>query len=102
MSDSLVPWLDDAVYRMHRFRSSASPIKGLTAEIMVCYDEATLHCTPTNRHMQISVASAAYNKPTTYERFAHGQLRTFPEIWNAVRAVEMREESSLSHASALA
>ena len=34
-SDSSVPTLGDTIYRMHRFRSSASPIKGLTADILV-------------------------------------------------------------------
>lgn len=35
-TDSAVPILNNAVYRMHRFRSSASPVKGLTADILVC------------------------------------------------------------------
>jgi coenzyme A diphosphatase NUDT7 len=30
-----VPWLG-RMYRMHRFRSTASPVKGLTADILVC------------------------------------------------------------------
>jgi hypothetical protein len=29
-----VPWLG-TMYRMHRFRSTASPVKGLTADILV-------------------------------------------------------------------
>ena len=32
---STVALLNNAVYRMHRFRSTASPIKGLTADILV-------------------------------------------------------------------
>jgi peroxisomal coenzyme A diphosphatase NUDT7 len=34
-SDSVVSVLNSTVYRMHRFRSSASSIKGLTADILV-------------------------------------------------------------------
>lgn len=33
--DSKVPMLGGSLYRMHRFRSSASPVKGLTADILV-------------------------------------------------------------------
>jgi hypothetical protein len=29
------PWLGN-IYRLHRFRSTASPVKGLTADILVC------------------------------------------------------------------
>ncbi|KAF9048679.1 NUDIX hydrolase domain-like protein [Panaeolus papilionaceus] len=35
-SDSIVAMLSDTSYRMHRFRTSASPVKGLTADILVC------------------------------------------------------------------
>lgn len=34
-TDSQWSWIGDSSYRMHRFRSSASAIKGLTAEILV-------------------------------------------------------------------
>jgi hypothetical protein len=34
-TDSAVAILGNAMYRMHRFRSTASPIKGLTADILV-------------------------------------------------------------------
>ena len=34
-SDIELAWLGNSTYRMHRFRSSASAIKGLTAEILV-------------------------------------------------------------------
>lgn len=36
-TDSQWTWLGDSWYRMHRFRSAASAIKGLTAEILVSY-----------------------------------------------------------------
>lgn len=34
-SDIELPWLGDSTYRMHRFRSTAFAIKGLTADILV-------------------------------------------------------------------
>lgn len=34
-SDTPIPWLGGVLYRMHRFRSTASPVKGLTADILV-------------------------------------------------------------------
>lgn len=33
-SDVELPWLGNSTYRMHRFRSSASPIKGLTRQLI--------------------------------------------------------------------
>lgn len=35
MSDISIPVLDNTIHRMHRFQSSASPIKGLTADVLV-------------------------------------------------------------------
>ncbi|KAH7884560.1 NUDIX hydrolase domain-like protein [Phlebopus sp. FC_14] len=54
-SDSVIEAMDNLVYRMHRFRSSASPIKGLTADILIL------------------VAEIAYQKRTTYERYPAGE-----------------------------
>ncbi|KAF7331527.1 Nudix hydrolase domain-containing protein [Mycena kentingensis (nom. inval.)] len=56
---SAVPLLNNAMYRMHRFRSVASPIKGLTADIL------------------IMVAEIAYGREPSYERWAEGQPRGF-------------------------
>ncbi|KAG6840120.1 hypothetical protein C0991_008880 [Blastosporella zonata] len=61
-SDSVVPILDNMMYRMHRFRSSASPIKGLTADLL------------------IKTAKIAYGCKPIYEQYAPGQLETFKEI----------------------
>ncbi|KAI0788024.1 NUDIX hydrolase domain-like protein [Fomes fomentarius] len=61
-SDIDLPWLGNSTYRMHRFRSSAFAIKGLTSDIL------------------IATAEIAYNQSTTYERYAPGQLRTFAPI----------------------
>ncbi|KAI0714407.1 NUDIX hydrolase domain-like protein [Cerioporus squamosus] len=61
-SDIDLPWLANSTYRMHRFRSSAFAIKGLTSDIL------------------IATAEIAYNKGTTYERYAPGQLKTFAPI----------------------
>ncbi|KAG5647152.1 hypothetical protein DXG03_001107 [Asterophora parasitica] len=61
-SDSVVPILNNTVYRMHRFRTVASPIKGLTADIL------------------IKTADIAFDSRPTFERYAHLQARTFGEI----------------------
>ncbi|KAF8907366.1 NUDIX hydrolase domain-like protein [Gymnopilus junonius] len=65
-TDSVVPMLGNTSYRMHRFRSSASPIKGLTADIL------------------IKIAEISYERPTKYERYAPGQLRNTVDIVEAV------------------
>nr|GAT42789.1 predicted protein [Mycena chlorophos] len=56
-SVSEVALLNNAMYRMHRFRSVASPIKGLTADIL------------------IQVAEVAFGRKPQYERWAEGQPR---------------------------
>ncbi|KAJ7800354.1 NUDIX hydrolase domain-like protein [Mycena olivaceomarginata] len=58
-TDSSVPMLNNTYYRMHRFRSSATPIKGLTADIL------------------IHIAEVAFGRPTEYDRWAEGQPRAF-------------------------
>jgi peroxisomal coenzyme A diphosphatase NUDT7 len=88
-SDSSVPWLDGHTYRMHRFRSSASPIKGLTADIMV-RSSSNINPHHSTAPGQISVAVAAYNKSPTYERYAPDQLIGFASMWEAVRMAENR------------
>jgi len=67
-SDSVLQMLSNTTYRMHRFRTSASPIKGLTADIL------------------IKTAEIAYAKPTTYDRYAPGQLRNFGDIARALES----------------
>ncbi|KAI0292152.1 NUDIX hydrolase domain-like protein, partial [Russula brevipes] len=49
-----VPWLG-RMYRMHRFRSAASPVKGLTADILV------------------STAAIAYAREPVFQRWGAGQ-----------------------------
>ncbi|KAK0495338.1 NUDIX hydrolase domain-like protein, partial [Armillaria luteobubalina] len=66
-TDSLVPLLGSSPYRMHRFRSTGSPVKGLTSDIL------------------ISVAQLAFDKQPTYERYAPGQPHGFREIIAIVR-----------------
>ncbi|RPD60988.1 hypothetical protein L226DRAFT_552740 [Lentinus tigrinus ALCF2SS1-7] len=61
-SDIDLPWLANSTYRMHRFRSTAFAIKGLTSDIL------------------IATAEIAYKKPPAYERYAPGQLQTFAPI----------------------
>ncbi|KAF9024954.1 hypothetical protein BDZ89DRAFT_1102386 [Hymenopellis radicata] len=62
-TDSVLSILGNASYRMHRFRSTASPIKGLTSEILIL------------------TAEIAFAKSTSYERYAEGQLRGFKAIY---------------------
>ncbi|EGN99048.1 hypothetical protein SERLA73DRAFT_181831 [Serpula lacrymans var. lacrymans S7.3] len=57
-SDVPLPAFDNRVYRMHRFRSCASPVKGLTAEIL------------------IFIAEIAYGRAPTYELYSSGQSST--------------------------
>ncbi|KAJ7735783.1 hypothetical protein B0H16DRAFT_1731208 [Mycena metata] len=58
-SDSIIAVLGDLMYRMHRFQSTASPIKGLTADIL------------------IHIAEIAFGRSTEYDRWAVGQPRGF-------------------------
>ncbi|KIM40589.1 hypothetical protein M413DRAFT_28396 [Hebeloma cylindrosporum] len=71
-SDSVVQMLGNTSYRMHRFRTSASPVKGLTADIL------------------IKVAEIAYAKPTIYERYAPNQLQGIVDV---VKAIQDHEET---------
>ncbi|KAG8978163.1 hypothetical protein FRC05_011279 [Tulasnella sp. 425] len=52
-------WLNNSHYRMHRFRSSSTPIKGLTADILIL------------------TAQIAFARNTTYPRHAPGQTEGF-------------------------
>ncbi|OCH90328.1 hypothetical protein OBBRIDRAFT_793418 [Obba rivulosa] len=64
-SDVPTPW-GNSTYRMHRFRTSASPIKGLTSDIL------------------IYIAEIAFDRFPSYERYAPGQLRTFEAIFRTL------------------
>ncbi|KAF8802511.1 hypothetical protein BYT27DRAFT_7112384 [Phlegmacium glaucopus] len=72
-SDSAVQMPGNTAYRMHRFRTSASPIKGLTADIL------------------IKTAEIAYATSTMYERYAPEQLQSFADI---ARALVDKESST--------
>jgi hypothetical protein len=65
-SDSIIQSLGNLCYRMHRFRSSSSPIKGLTADIM------------------LSVAAIAFGKPPTIATHAPGQPTDFSTLWATI------------------
>ncbi|KAI9001551.1 hypothetical protein BD414DRAFT_475017 [Trametes punicea] len=69
-SDIDLPWLGNSTYRMHRFRSTAFAIKGLTSDIL------------------IATAEIAYEKRPAYERYAPGQLRTFAPILRILEGQE--------------
>jgi len=62
-----VPWLG-GMYRMHRFRSTASPVKGLTADIL------------------LATAEIAYAREPVFQRWGQGQLKTFAEVYRALEA----------------
>lgn len=60
--DYVAQKLGGLIYRMHCFQTSASPIRGLTSDIL------------------IQTAKVAYAENTTYDRFAKHQLKTFAEM----------------------
>ncbi|KAJ3842046.1 hypothetical protein F5878DRAFT_608803 [Lentinula raphanica] len=67
-TDRPFPQLGNTVYRMHRFRSVASPIKGLTAEIL----------------MRIARIAYARAPVPSIEQYAPGQITGFEEISKAL------------------
>ncbi|TFK19117.1 hypothetical protein FA15DRAFT_727411 [Coprinopsis marcescibilis] len=75
-SDSAVNMFGGTTYRMHRFRTSASPIKGLTSDIL------------------IKVAELAFDRSTVYERYASEQIRSFLDVTKAVKKFEEESENS--------
>ncbi|KAF8485813.1 NUDIX hydrolase domain-like protein [Russula ochroleuca] len=62
------PWLG-SMYRLHRFRSTASPVKGLTADIL------------------LATAGIAYARESVFPRWGPGQWRSFGEVQRALEAV---------------
>jgi hypothetical protein len=79
---------------MHRFRSSASPIKGLTSDILV---RCSVDSSPTPHtfiYEQIHAAEIAFARDTTYPRWAPGQPGTFAEIASSLDDCEERKEAS--------
>ncbi|EIN05012.1 hypothetical protein PUNSTDRAFT_47242 [Punctularia strigosozonata HHB-11173 SS5] len=56
INDVPLDWLGGTHYRNHRFRSSASPVKGLTADILIV------------------AAQIAYDRPASFEPYAPDQL----------------------------
>lgn len=69
-SDHIVEALGNSIYRMHRFRTSASPVKGLTADILT------------------KAAEIAYGKPTVYSRYAPNQPTDYGSIINALDSLQ--------------
>jgi coenzyme A diphosphatase NUDT7 len=75
---------------MHRFRSSASPVKGLTADILVCLSYHVHRVRESaDGAPQIAVAHIAYDKPTVYDRYAPSQVVGFQDAFAALQAVEV-------------
>ncbi|KAH9955803.1 hypothetical protein BGW80DRAFT_1257982 [Lactifluus volemus] len=60
-------WLG-SIYRLHRFRRTASPVKGLTADILM------------------EIVRIAYARDAAFERWGPGQLKSFEEIQQAISA----------------
>ncbi|KAF7789748.1 hypothetical protein EIP86_000694 [Pleurotus ostreatoroseus] len=69
-TDNTWDWLGTS-YRMHRFRSCASTIKGLTAEILTLTGDGIA---------QIQAAAVAYDRKPSFTWYAPGQLTTFSAI----------------------
>lgn len=65
-ADSTWPWMDDSTYRLHRFRSAAAAIKGLTADVLIL------------------TAAIAYDRQPSFEWFAPGQFTTLNETLRAL------------------
>ena len=63
-------------------RSTHSPVKGLTADILVRATPSPI-VLPAHRVTQIMAAEIAFDKPTTFERNAPGQ-RPFNEMIDAL------------------
>ncbi|EJD06649.1 uncharacterized protein FOMMEDRAFT_25875 [Fomitiporia mediterranea MF3/22] len=73
----------DAAYRMHRFRTSASPIKGLTSDIL------------------IMTAELAYARSPTYPRWAPGQATSFAGIAQILEREREAHEAAILHKKTL-
>jgi len=71
-----VAWLG-STYRMHRFRSTASPVKGLTADIL------------------LAVAEIAYPREPVFQRWGPGQWNTFAEVQRALEATANPSRTTL-------
>ncbi|THG97679.1 hypothetical protein EW145_g7568 [Phellinidium pouzarii] len=86
-------WPNGMTYRMHRFRSAASPIKGLTADILLLF----FFVSP-----QTMVAEIAFDRGPVYERWAPGQINTFSgiaQILSEQEVVSRRISGTLSESS---
>ncbi|KAI0048951.1 hypothetical protein FA95DRAFT_971656 [Auriscalpium vulgare] len=83
-TDIRISWLNDTLYRMHRFRSTASPVKGLTADIL------------------ISAAQIAYAREPLFERYAPEQLTRYSLIqpWLETKAEDLQYVLSSATSSA--
>ncbi|KJA21940.1 hypothetical protein HYPSUDRAFT_41552 [Hypholoma sublateritium FD-334 SS-4] len=70
--DYPVKALGGVTYRVHCYRTAASPITGMTSDIL------------------IQVAEIAYRKQPTFERYAYDQLQTYEAIVEAYEANLLR------------
>ncbi|KAI0337852.1 hypothetical protein BDW22DRAFT_1339094, partial [Trametopsis cervina] len=65
-ADSQWSWMGGSTYRLHRFRSAAAAINGMTADVLIL------------------AAMIAYERQPSFERFAPGQFRTLDETLRAL------------------
>ncbi|KAI0067366.1 hypothetical protein BV25DRAFT_1819689 [Artomyces pyxidatus] len=73
-SDIQVQWLNNTTYRMHRFRSAASPVKGLTSDILIL------------------AAEIAYDQKPVYERWGADQLKDFGTVFRVLQESISQEQ----------
>ncbi len=92
---------------MHRFRSTASAIKGLTAEILVGASFMGVFVSifnPLRPVAQITAAEIAYGRQPSYTRYAPGQFTTFNDILCALDPkvfMELRQIQTVSTAGGI-
>ena len=70
------------MYRMHRFRSRASPVKGLTADVLVSLScqRVSYLVNDSDSDGQIQTAEIAYDRHPTYDRYAPTQAQNFSAL----------------------
>jgi hypothetical protein len=82
------PWLGN-IYRLHRFRSTASPVKGLTADILVrppspspiFFPSPFVPISPVDElREKLATAGIACAREPVFQRWSPGQWITFAEV----------------------
>ena len=85
-------------YHLHRFRSTASPIKRLTADILVRHTPFLSLCgLLIVIFKQVTTTRIAYAREPVFQQWGPGQLKTFEEIQLAVEAAAIAAAASHSY-----